>query len=168
MTSSEVLSSTFNGEGYNGIVLLRDIEFHSTGLVDPGRVTGTFLGGTITIGDGKGTIQACIEDGFLPSTGNINFNLRCHLTMDDGAKLLMNYAGVIVPDETFWQLLAAGKPAEPGIGIAYWVSEVKFGIDSAKYGWLNDNVFVGHGIHLSGPSESGPGKVAYELYRVSY
>ena len=30
MTSSEVLSSTFNGEGYNGIVLLRDIEFHST------------------------------------------------------------------------------------------------------------------------------------------
>ena len=30
MTASEVLSSTFNGEGYNGIVLLRDIEFHST------------------------------------------------------------------------------------------------------------------------------------------
>ena len=30
MDSSEVLSSTFNGEGYDGIVLLRDIEFHST------------------------------------------------------------------------------------------------------------------------------------------
>ena len=30
MNSSEVLSSTFNGEGYDGIVLLRDIEFHST------------------------------------------------------------------------------------------------------------------------------------------
>lgn len=28
--SAEVLDSTFNGEGYNGIVLLRDIEFHST------------------------------------------------------------------------------------------------------------------------------------------
>lgn len=27
---AEVLDSTFNGEGYNGIVLLRDIEFHST------------------------------------------------------------------------------------------------------------------------------------------
>ena len=27
---AEVLSSTFNGEGYDGIVLLRDIEFHST------------------------------------------------------------------------------------------------------------------------------------------
>ena len=26
----EVLSSTFNGEGYDGIVLLRDIEMHST------------------------------------------------------------------------------------------------------------------------------------------
>ena len=26
----EVLSSTFNGEGYDGIVLLKDIEFHST------------------------------------------------------------------------------------------------------------------------------------------
>ena len=30
MDSNEVLSSTFNGEGYDGIVLLRDIEFHST------------------------------------------------------------------------------------------------------------------------------------------
>jgi len=28
--SAEVLDSTFNGEGYDGIVLLRDIEFHST------------------------------------------------------------------------------------------------------------------------------------------
>ena len=26
----ELLESTFNGEGYDGIVLLRDIEFHST------------------------------------------------------------------------------------------------------------------------------------------
>ena len=28
--AAKVLDSTFNGEGYNGIVLLRDIEFHST------------------------------------------------------------------------------------------------------------------------------------------
>ena len=30
MDAEEVLSSSFNGEGYDGIVLLRDIEFHST------------------------------------------------------------------------------------------------------------------------------------------
>ena len=30
MDAADVLSSTFNGEGYDGIVLLRDIEFHST------------------------------------------------------------------------------------------------------------------------------------------
>ena len=30
MEAADVLSSTFNGEGYDGIVLLRDIEFHST------------------------------------------------------------------------------------------------------------------------------------------
>tara|TARA_B100000941_G_scaffold64343_1_gene42681 strand:+ start:467 stop:1036 length:570 start_codon:yes stop_codon:yes gene_type:complete len=30
MDAKEVLSSTFNAEGYDGIVLLRDIEFHST------------------------------------------------------------------------------------------------------------------------------------------
>ena len=30
MDAEEVLSSTFNVEGYDGIVLLRDIEFHST------------------------------------------------------------------------------------------------------------------------------------------
>ena len=29
-SAAEVLNSTFNGEGYDGIVLLRDIEFHST------------------------------------------------------------------------------------------------------------------------------------------
>mgnify|MGYP001290161222 CR=1 FL=1 len=29
-SAAEVLDSTFNGEGYDGIVLLRDIEFHST------------------------------------------------------------------------------------------------------------------------------------------
>ena len=28
--AKQVLSSTFNSEGYNGIVLLKDIEFHST------------------------------------------------------------------------------------------------------------------------------------------
>lgn len=30
MDSGEILESTFNAEGYDGIVLLRDIEFHST------------------------------------------------------------------------------------------------------------------------------------------
>ncbi len=30
MNPEEILSSTFNGEGYDGIVLLKDIEFHST------------------------------------------------------------------------------------------------------------------------------------------
>ena len=30
MSPEEILSSTFNGEGYDGIVLLKDIEFHST------------------------------------------------------------------------------------------------------------------------------------------
>ncbi len=30
ISPDEVLDSTFNGEGYDGIVLLRDIEFHST------------------------------------------------------------------------------------------------------------------------------------------
>ena len=30
LDAGEILDSTFNGEGYDGIVLLRDIEFHST------------------------------------------------------------------------------------------------------------------------------------------
>jgi GTP cyclohydrolase I len=30
LNPADVLDSTFNGEGYDGIVLLRDIEFHST------------------------------------------------------------------------------------------------------------------------------------------
>ena len=34
-----VLSSTFNGEGYDGIVLLKDIEFHSTCAVSYTHLT---------------------------------------------------------------------------------------------------------------------------------
>ena len=34
-----------------------NLEFHSTAMTDNQRITGTFMGGTITLGDGSGTVQ---------------------------------------------------------------------------------------------------------------
>ena len=88
--------------------------------------------------------------------------------MDDGAVILINYAGVIVPSPTFWDVLLSGGAASPGNGINYWVSEKKMSTTSEKYSWVNDHVFVGDGLILKGPSESGPGEVVYDLYKVTH
>jgi len=143
-----------------------NLEFHTTALTDNQRITGTFMGGTITLGDGQGTVQACIEDGYLREGGNILFDLRCHATMDDGSALVISYHGVIMPSPTFWDALF-GDGASPGNGINYWVSEKKMSTTSEKYSWVNDYVIVGDGLILKGPSESGPGEVVYDLYKVT-
>ena len=143
-----------------------NLEMHSTGIVDNQRITGTFMGGTITLGDGQGTVQGCIEDGYVSEKGNIEFDLRCHVTMDDGAVLLMSYAGVIVQTPTFWDALL-GAGASPGNGMSYWVSRKKMSTTSEKYSWVNDYVIIGDGKFLKGPSEAGPGQVVYDLYRLT-
>ena len=142
-----------------------NLEFHSTAVTDNQRITGTFMGGTITLGDGQGTVQGCIEDGYVRGNGNIEFDLRCHVTMDDGAALLMSYAGVIVQTPTFWDAVL-GAGASPGNGMSYWVSRKKMSTTSEKYSWVNDYVIVGDGKFLKGPSEAGPGQVVYDLYRI--
>ena len=142
-----------------------NLEFHSTGIVDNQRIMGTFMGGTITLGDGQGTVQGCVEDGYVRGNGNIEFDLRCHVTMDDGAVLLMSYAGVIVQTPTFWDALL-GAGASPGNGMSYWVSRKKMSTTSEKYSWVNDYIIVGDGKFLKGPSEAGPGQVVYDLYRI--
>ena len=143
-----------------------NLEFHSTATTDNQRITGTFMGGTINFSDGQGTIQGCVEDGYVRGNGNIEFDLRCHATMDDGAALLISYTGVIVPSPTFWDALL-GSGAAPGNGINYWVSRKKMSTTSEKYSWVNDYIIVGDGKMLRGPSESGPGEVIYDLYRIA-
>ena len=145
-----------------------NIALTTAGVTDNQRITGTFMSGTITLGDGQGTVQACIEDGYIREKGNLEFDLRCHATMDDGAVLLISYHGVIVPSPTFWDLLLAGGTVSPGDGMEYWVSEKKMSTTTEKYAWVNDYVIIGHGLKIRGPSESGPGEVAYDLYRVAY
>ena len=143
-----------------------NLEFHSTAVTDNQRITGTFMGGTITLGDGQGTVQGWVEDGYVRGNGNIEFDLRCHVTMDDGAALLMSYAGVIVQTPTFWDALL-GAGASPGNGMSYWVSRKKMSTTSEKYSWVNDYVIIGDGKFLKGPSEAGPGQVVYDLYRLT-
>ena len=143
-----------------------DLEVTASALTDNQRITGTFLGGTVTLGDGQGTIHGCVEDGYVRENGNIEFDLRCHATLDDGAALLIHYTGVIVPSPTFWdQFLGAG--ASLGNGINYWVSRKKMSTNSEKYSWVTGHVIIGDGKFLKAPSESGPGQVVYDLYKLT-
>ena len=144
-----------------------NIALTTAGVTDNQRITGTFMSGTITLGDGQGTVQACVEDGYIREKGNLEFDLRCHATMDDGAVLLISYRGTIVPDATFWDVLMSGGTVTKGAGFKYWVSQKKMSTTSEKYSWLNDYIIVGDGQKIRGPSESGPGEVAYVLYRIA-
>ena len=144
-----------------------NIALTTAGVTDNQRITGTFMSGTITLGDGQGTVQACVEDGYIREKGNLEFDLRCHATMDDGAVLLISYRGTIVPDATFWDVLMSGGTVTKGAGFKYWVSQKKMSTTSEKYSWLNDYIIVGDGKMLRGPSESGPGEVVYDLYRLT-
>ena len=144
------------------------LDFHKSALVDKNRVTGAFLGGSIELGDGQGSVEGCIEDAYVQSNGNINFDIRCHVTMDDDAAILVNYAGVLIPDEKFWDLLLGGKSVTPNNGVSLWIAEFKMLTTSEAYSWVNDHVFIGHGLEIYGPSEAGPGKVIYDLYKVTY
>ena len=56
----------------------------------------------------------------------------------------------------------------PNNGVSLWIAEFKMLTTSEAYSWVNDHVFIGHGLEIYGPSEAGPGKVIYDLYKVTY
>ena len=51
-----------------------NIALTTAGVTDNQRITGTFMSGTITLGDGQGTVQACVEDGYIREKGNLEFD----------------------------------------------------------------------------------------------
>ena len=142
------------------------LNFLSSGKTDSQRWS--HLSGSIDLDSGQGTVQSCIDDGYFQANGNINFDIRCSVLMDDESSILLNYAGVFVPGSDFWELMGEGEVIRQGNGVEYWISELKMLTASENYSWINNHIFIGRGKELSAPSADSSGLVVYELYKVAY
>jgi hypothetical protein len=86
-------------------------------------------------------------------------DLRAQLVTDDGELILFRYdVAVIRPNERFLAALASGEPTE--FDDQYMRIAPQFEVGAGRYAWLAESLFLGRGRF------TGPGAIAYELYRV--
>ena len=64
-------------------------------------------GGTLSLGQDKGEIHTCIEDGYTYNEPKnlIWVELECSITMPDKSKIYLEYSSKLTPDDTFWDKL---------------------------------------------------------------
>jgi hypothetical protein len=86
-------------------------------------------------------------------------DLRAQLVTDDGELILFRYdLALIRSSERFLTALAAGEPTE--FEDQYMRIAPQFEVGAGRYAWLGESLFLGRG------RLTGPGAIAYELYRV--
>ena len=79
------------------------MDLYESAAVDNKAITGKFGGGELGFANGgAATTETCVEDGYIKSTGIIDFNLRCFAKLDDGAALLIRYTGLIKQVKVSW------------------------------------------------------------------
>ncbi|MFL2666934.1 MAG: DUF3237 family protein [Burkholderiales bacterium] len=145
------------------------MDLQESSAIDNQAISGKFGGGTLTFSNGGGAvIETCVEDGYIKSSGIIDFNLRCFAKLDDGVAMLIRYTGLIKTGEGFWDRFLAGEVTGPGRSMDFWCNEMKMITTSEKYGWVNETMFIGEGANLSVPTADGPGIVHYELYALRH
>ena len=125
-------------------------------------------GGTLSLGQDKGEIHTCIEDGYTYNEPKnlIWVELECSITMPDKSKIYLEYSSKLTPDDTFWDKLTKDESASaPNNGLKYWFAEFKMKTTSEKYSWVNEHIFLGKSIELrSDSSGQGKGRAFYDLY----
>ncbi len=145
------------------------MKLYESAAIDNQAISGRFGGGTLTFKNGgSATIETCVEDGYIKSTGIIDFDLRCFAKLDDGVGMLIRYSGLIKTGEGFWDRFLAGELTGPGRYLDFWFKEMKMVTTSQKYDWVNETMFIGEGANLSAQTEDGPGTVHYELYALRH
>lgn len=86
-------------------------------------------------------------------------DLRTQLITDDGELILFRYeVALIRPSERFVAAIASGDSTE--FGDQYMRIAPQFEVGAGRYAWLAKSLFIGRG------RLTGPGAIAYELYRV--
>jgi len=87
-------------------------------------------------------------------------DLRVQFATDDGELILFRYeVALIRSSDRFLAAVAAGE--ETAFEDQYMRIAPQFEVGAGRYGWLGESLFVGRG------RLTGPGAIAYELYRVT-
>jgi len=133
-----------------------------------GNSGSNMLTGTLEIGNTMGVIDFCGEKFYIKSSGTLINDVMCHVKLDDGSKILVDYNFVIVPSETFWDKLSAGEVmTAPSNGMAYWYATMRMQTVNESLGWVNNNIFLLKGRELQGPTEGTGGIASYDIYKFS-
>ena len=100
----------------------------------------------------KGQIIPSGGDWLLVGADGIGrLDVRATFETDDGARIYMQYYGVIELNEKVQQALASG--GETAYGDAYFMTQPRFETGDPRYAWLNKVVAVGEGRALSNAVE---------------
>lgn len=106
----------------------------------------------------KGTIVPSGGDWLLISPDGVGrLDVRATFQTDDGARIYVQYFGVIVGSEKIQQTLSEGR--ETQYGDTYFMTQPRFETGDPRYAWLNSVVAVAEGRAL-------PNAVEYRIYQV--
>ena len=164
-----VLCFAGNHNGGPTLAQVGELKFDLNGAssTEGSRITGNFGPGSITFkSGGGGTVETCVEDGYIKKNGTTDFEIWCHVMLDDKKSLLIKYAGSIVGGADFYERFVNGEIVKPGDGMEFWFNELKMLTSSEKYSWVNDTMFIGEGVALSNAIKDKPGIVHYKLYKL--
>jgi len=119
--------------------------------VTGGTVTGDRLSGTAAIGGGDWLLAG--DDGF----GRLD--VRAQFNTDDGAVIYMSYQGLVEVTEAAAAALTGGD-SSTNFGDHYFVTTPRLECGDARYGWVNQTIFVGQGRITPGPV------IEFQVFRV--
>jgi hypothetical protein len=86
-------------------------------------------------------------------------DVRAQFMTDDGAVILMHYAGLVEQTARFKAAAESDQPTE--WDAQYMRLSITFDTGDARYDWLNKSLFVAAGRLL------GTGRIEYAVYRVT-
>jgi hypothetical protein len=106
----------------------------------------------------KGKLLASGGDWLLIGSDGVGrLDVRGTLESDDGARIYLQYHGVIVIEEKIAKALATG--GESQYGDSYYMTQPRFETGDPRYAWLNSAVCVAEGRIL-------PNAVEYRVFQV--
>ncbi|MBJ57951.1 MAG: hypothetical protein CMP24_06915 [Rickettsiales bacterium] len=128
-----------------------------------------FPGGKITLKNGSGKINICVEDAIFLDETRMVFEIECHITMDDNSVVFLEYNVKVTTDETWNTKIMDGSDiSAPDNGLKVWNAEFKMKTKSKKYDWINNYIFIGKGLELRGSTIEEPlGRAYYDLYIIN-
>jgi hypothetical protein len=106
----------------------------------------------------RGKLLASGGDWLLIGNDGVGrLDVRGTLESDDGARIYLQYHGVVVIDEKIAKALATG--VESQYGDSYFMTQPRFETGDPRYAWLNSAVCVAEGRLL-------PNAVEYRVFQV--